>query len=154
MGRPATPTTVQTTSSRLQRASERAWAALAGLQPRMNGYDAVPVPHTIPAPPSPALGPVGVGASEAGSEGESSDSIEAFSDTQPEPAEPVPETSKQLPSLPTETSNLSLDEDDGIQPVELGPPRYKKVRFDLQEGDRLLNTLHADPGFKVWRDGY
>ncbi|KAL1410841.1 hypothetical protein Q8F55_001784 [Vanrija albida] len=149
--RPATPTMVQTTASRLQRASERAWAALASLQPRMNGYDAVPVAQTTPAPPSPTLGPVDAVASESGSEAEASDSIEAFSDTQPEP---LLLTSKPLPTLPHVRSSLSLD-DDGIAPTEDDPPpRYKKVRFSLQEGDRLLNTLGADPGFKVWRDGY
>lgn len=140
--------------ARMQRATERAWAALAAMQPRHEHQD--PVATAMPAPPSPALAPV---------DADVTDDEEMFEDI--EDSESICEFSDDG-HFETDVPQFDLSWDEEEEEIEAAaaPPAAqsypkssigvsdktttKRVRFAWDIG----GVGESDPGFKVWRDGY
>ncbi|CAK9787421.1 hypothetical protein CC85DRAFT_34977 [Cutaneotrichosporon oleaginosum] len=149
--------------ARVQRATERAWAALAAMQPRHEQQD--PVAEAMPAPPSPALAPVDAEVSDEGEafiDVEDEEEIYQFSDDEHFGAFDAV-LDADVPQF-----DLSWDDEEEEKGSEAGPcdqemprsnlksgvtpghPAGKRVRFAWDIG----SLGESDPGFKVWRDGY
>lgn len=135
----------------MQRATERAWAALAAMQPRHEQQD--PVASEMPAPPSPALGPVDAEVTddeEIIDDIEEIESIYQFSDDGGIEAE--------IPQF-----DLSWE---GEEKIESVAPYAKSYPKSIMSGTGKATPKHvrfawdiggvgeSDPGFKIWRDGY
>ncbi|BEI84514.1 hypothetical protein CcaverHIS002_0411180 [Cutaneotrichosporon cavernicola] len=134
--------------ARLQRASERAWAALAAMQPRYEHQD--PVAAATPAPPSPALGPVDAEVSDEGeqfADVEDDEEIYQFSDDGRFDIFDAA-LDPDVPQFDLSWGEVEADEED----IEMASGRTtpKRVRFAWDIG----GVGESDPGFKVWRDGY
>lgn len=144
--------------ARMQRATERAWATLAALQPRHEQHD--PVGEGTPAPPSPALAPVDSEspAEELVDDFEESESIYQFSDDGRYAAE--------VPQFALEAEEAEDIEAVGPSPPPVPGPKssfgegskvaLKRVRFasDTRFGSDIGAVGDSDPGFTIWRDGY
>ncbi|BEI92289.1 uncharacterized protein CcaverHIS019_0411090 [Cutaneotrichosporon cavernicola] len=150
--------------ARLQRASERAWAALAAMQPRYEHQD--PVAAATPAPPSPALGPVDAEVSDEGeqfADVEDDEEIYQFSDDgrfdifdaalDPD----VPQFDLSWGEVEADEEDIEMGQSESLpqrmnvkSSVASGRTTPKRVRFAWDIG----GVGESDPGFKVWRDGY
>lgn len=150
--------------TRMKRATERAWVALAAMQPRYEHQD--PVTAATPAPPSPALAPVDA---EVSDEDEQFANAEDDEDSYPFSDDGCPRAFGVALNPDVPQFDLSLADEEGGEEdsIEIGssealPPLRSNLKSSLASGGTTPKRVRfawdiggvgdSGPGFKVWRD--